>query len=155
MSIFDVASLKSASFDSGFSTQIKGFPDGDYLALTKKYALRPAKSKSGEDLLWLDVVFEVDGGQAIPTGETIQAVTGKPSVTARWSTSLEFTPGGTLDRSEGHNVGLGRLLEALGLNKGSWNFEMLLNRPAKISTSCRRDETTGDEFVDVKRVMAP
>lgn len=117
------------------STQIVPIPVGEYNAVIDDIEIRPwtsqkDPSKSG---IALDVKWMIDSPEV---REFLQ----RDQVIAKQGIMIDLTEDGHgLDWGKGRNVGLGRLREALGLNKPGepFSFRMLKGRVAKVSIKHR------------------
>lgn len=100
-------------------------------------------SKSG---IALDVIWEIDD-------ESVKTFCNRDKVSVRQGIMLDLTDSGSLDIGKGKNIALGRLREALGLNRPGepFSFSMLEGQYAGIHIAHRIDGE--NVYVDVKRVV--
>jgi hypothetical protein len=129
------------------STSFEPIPDGEYLAHIPfdDSSLKPRVTNKGQ--LVLDITWEL-------LDEALKAKLDRTKVTVRQSLFIDQTPQGTIDRSKGKNVQLGRLREALGQNDPlkPWQPSDLRGAgPAKIKVSSRLGDD-GTVYNDVKAV---
>lgn len=128
-------------------TKFVPVPAGEYTALVgevkaRSWVSKQDPSKSG---VALDVTWEIDDAG-------VKALLGREKVTVKQGLMLDLTEAGTLDMGKGRNVGLGRLREAVDLNRPGEAFapSMLVGRVAKIKIDHRVD---GDQiYAEVKQV---
>jgi hypothetical protein len=152
MSNFDSQSFLNTQREGGFSTEYPVVPDDEYVAFIR----RP--KEGGKPTV---NVRSLDSGQLVMDlnwtieDEKAKAATGMGVAYGRQSVWLDVSADGTsLERGKGKNVQLGLLLDAMGLNDGRpIDFgNMLYDRPCKVRTKSRVDDSTGKTYVDVKGV---
>ena len=118
------------------STQTVPVPVGEYTALVSDVKCRQWQSKAdpSKSGLTLDVTWEIDDA-------AVKQLLGRDKVTVKQGIMLDLTESGGMDMGKGRNVGLGRLREALDLNRPgvAFSFSMLPGRLAKVSVSHRID----------------
>ncbi len=147
---FDPNEILNQNLSGGFSTRVKPVPPGEYPAIVKSLAAREVDSKQnpGQKQLVIDVVMGIsDAGAA--------EATGRPEPTSRLTLWVDRNATGQIDRSEGKNIGLGRLLEALELNieSASFSFNDLIGRPLIVVVENTPDRSDPTMIYDnVKRV---
>lgn len=146
---FDPSAFLNTAYNEANSTEIVPVDEGEYQALAgevtvSQWVSSKDSSKSG---LRATIPWEIDN-------ETQRVKTGRDKIIVRQDLMLDTTPNGMLDMGKGKNVGLGRLREALGLNKPGvpFQFQMITGRAAKIKVSHREYE--GRIFEDVKGVAS-
>ena len=143
---FDPQSFLDATVTSSNSTKITPVPVGEYMGIIEKVEPRQWQSKDGTKTgISLDVTWIVEDNN-------VREFLGRENVTCRQGVMLDVTPEGRLDTSEGKNVGLGRLREAVNKNEPgqAFSFNMLPGLSAKISVSHRI--AGEDTFAEVKGV---
>ena len=143
---FDPQSFLDATVTSSNSTKIIPVPVGEYMGIIEKVEPRQWQSKDGTKTgISLDVTWIVEDNN-------VREFLGRENVTCRQGVMLDVTPEGRLDTSEGKNVGLGRLREAVNKNEPgqAFSFNMLPGLSAKISVSHRI--AGEDTFAEVKGV---
>lgn len=145
---FDPATFLNQTFDESNSTQPIPVPAGEYLAIADKVDLKQWSSKDGSSSgLKVEIVWSIED-------EAVKALLDRDKVTSRQQQMLDLTETGQLDFGKGKNVGLGRLREALDLNKPGepFAFPMISGRMAKVSVSHRIDgENIYDEIKKVAK----
>ena len=118
------------------STKTVPVPVGEYTALVSDVKCRQWQSKAdpSKSGLTLDVTWEIDDA-------AVKQLLGREKVTVKQGIMLDLTESGGMDMGKGRNVGLGRLREALDLNRPgvAFSFSMLPGRLAKVSVSHRID----------------
>ena len=147
MSVFNPETFLDQQFTEANSTQMVPVPVGEYTAVIKDVKARQWQSKKDPSVagLTLDVTWDIDSPE-------VRELLGRDTVTVKQGIMLDLTDTGSLDMGKGRNVGLGRLREALDLNKPGepFAFSMLPVRVAQITVSHRID---GDNiYTDVKGV---
>lgn len=147
---FDADSFLNSAISGSNSTKIIPCPQGEFFAVIEKLAARQTQSTDGtQTRVILDVIWLVEDDGA-------RQATGREQVQVKQGIFLDLDAQGGVDMSEGKNVQLGRLREALGLNGGeAFSFNMLPGRTAKILVSHRPDPKDAENvFADVKAVTA-
>ena len=132
------------------STQTVPVPVGEYTAVAGEVKCRQWQSKAdpSKSGLTLDIIWNVDDS-------AVKELLGRDKVTVKQGIMLDLTEAGGLDMGKGRNVGLGRLREALDLNRPgeAFSFSRLPGRVAKIAVSHRIDgENIYAEVKSVARV---
>lgn len=144
---FDATAFLDASVTGQNDTKITPCPIGDYTGIIDKVAARTWTSKDGTTSgVTLDVTWLIED-------EAVKKELDRTTVTVRQGIMLDINAEGTgLDMGKGKNVGLGRLHEAVGLNKpGSpFSFTMLPGQAAKVNVSHRVDGE--DVYSEIKKV---
>lgn len=114
------------------STRRVPVPEGEYAGVIKSINPRVVGERGAPVL---DIEFSIDD-------ETVKERTGLVEPTVRYSIWLDVTESGGLDCSEGKNIGLGRLREALGQNQRGkpWAPTMLIGQVAKIKVTHSPDK---------------
>ena len=111
-------------------------PVGEYTAVAEEVKCRQWTSKKDPSVsgLTLDVKWAIDD-------PAVKELLGREKVTVNQGIMLDLTDSGGLDMGKGRNIGLGRLREALDLNKPGepFSFSMVAGRVAKVSISHRVD----------------
>lgn len=143
---FDAQSFLESSFSGSNSTKIVPVPVGEYQGLIEKVLPRQWQSKDGSQSgVALDIFWSIEDAN-------VKALLGRDNVICKQGLMLDLTPQGVLDMSDGKNVGLGRLREAVGKNDPSeaFSFAMLPGMMAKVSVMHR---VVGEEtYSEVKAV---
>lgn len=143
---FDAQSFLDATITSANSTRVVPVPIGEYMGIVDKVSPRQWQSKDGTTSgIALDVIWLVEDSG-------VKQLLGRETVTAKQGIMLDLTPQGGLDLSDGKNVGLGRLREAVGKNEAGvpFSFSQLPGSAAKISVTHR--VSGEDTFAEVKAV---
>lgn len=146
-SAFDPKLLLDTQTEQANSTERIPVPAKEHAAVITEVDIRSG-NKDGKDWHFLDVTYQLDDPE-------VKALLGREKVTLTQGVGLDFTPQGGLDYSKGRNVTLGRLREAVGLNKPGepFSFRMLVGKPLKIlvthSASTRPGAQPGDVFENV------
>lgn len=146
---FDADSFLQASITEANDTKIIPCPVGEYQGIIDKIQPRQWQSADGTKTgVALDVIWLVeDAGARVATGRDV--------VTVKQGIMLDTNPQGGLDMTQGKNVPLGRLREAVGKNTPgeAFSFAMLPGLMAKISVSHRSDKNDPETvYAEVKMV---
>lgn len=122
-------------------------PVGEYIAVVKEVKIRPWQSKADPSKagIALDLQWTVDDAN-------VKALLGRDEVNVKQGVMLDISEAGGFDMGRGKNIGLGRLRDALNLNKPGEPFsvQMLVGRAAKVRVEHR---AVDDQiFAEVKAV---
>jgi len=134
--MFDADSFLQSSTTEANDTKIIPCPPGEFAAIIDKITPKQVQFNGGtETRIVLDVQWLIEDAGA-------KAATGRDVVTVKQAIFLDTTPTGGLDMSQGKNVALGRLREAVGKNTPGepFSFAMLPGLMAKVSVSHRPDK---------------
>ena len=146
MGTFDPSSFLDITVTDANSTQSIPVPVGEYPAVASEPEVRQWNSRDGtKSGLALDITWEIDDAG-------VKQTLGRDKVTVRQGIMLDLNESGGLDTGKGRNVNLGRLREALDLNRAGapFNFRMIAGRAAKVKIEHRVD---GENiYADVKGV---
>lgn len=149
MSTFNADDFLSATTSDSNSTKIIPCPIGEYPAIIDKVVPRQWQSKDGtQSGIAVDVFWLVQDAGA-------QQACGREQVSVKQGLMLDTNSNGGLDMSEGKNVPLGRLREAVGKNEPGqpFAFAMLPGLMAKISVNHRQDKNDPElMYAEVKLV---
>lgn len=149
MGVFDPSTFLDVSINEANSTQSEPVPVGEYMAVTNEPVIRPWQSKDGtKSGIALDVPLEIDDA-------AVKAKLGRDKVTVTYGIMLDLNETGGIDTGKGRNIKLGKLRDALDLNKPGvpFNFRMLAGRALKVSIKHRVD---GENiYSDVAGVARP
>jgi hypothetical protein len=149
---FDPSSLLTTVVRAKFDTKVPPIPIDqcdEFHAICNKVEVRPfTSSKTGKDYLSLDTTWEI-------LDEGVKAATGMPHPTARYSVFLDLDDRGQLDTGTGKNVSLGRLLEAVSLNKEGSSLSQLQGLTAWVRIKHRPNPEEPEViYNEVSRVSA-
>lgn len=143
---FDAQSFLDATVSTSMSTKVIPCPLGEFMGIIEKVSPRQWTSKDGSTTgIALDIIWLVEDAG-------VRQLLNRDTVTVKQGIMLDLTSQGGLDMSEGKNVGLGRLREAVGKNADGevFSFNMLPGLTAKIQVSHRVNGE--DTFAEVKAV---
>ena len=143
---FDAQSFLDATVSSSNSTRVIPVPLGEYMGIIDKVSPRQWQSKDGtQSGIALDIIWLVEDAG-------VKQALGRDTVTVKQGIMLDLNTSGGLDLSDGKNIGLGRLREAVGKNEEGqpFAFSMLPGLSAKISVTHRVNGE--DTFAEVKAV---
>lgn len=143
---FDLEAFANTAntLDAPLSTKMLPIPEGEYQAVATKQELRTTNSGK----VVLEVTWEIDD-------QSVREATSREHPTSRQGIFLDITPQGTLDRSQGKNIGLGKLLEALGMNVPGrpFSYADIVGQVAKVHVKHRQvEDNTYDEVKGVNRI---
>ena len=143
---FDPNTFLNATFTEENDTKVIPFPAGEYLALAEKVDVKTWSSKDGSSSgIKLEILWDIQD-------DNVKALLGRDTVKCAQQQMLDLTDTGALDMGKGKNVGLGRIREALGLNKPGepFSFGMIQGRMAKVVVSHR---TAGEDiYAEIKKI---
>lgn len=132
--------LNSQTADTAFSTQFSPIPAGEYIGMITGLAAKeqPKKDNTGVFTI-VDITWQVDDARA-------KEATGRDAPTLRDSLFLDME-NGKLATGKNANIGLGRLLDALGLNGQPGNpFQMMKGKIAKLQIVVEPDKTDASKL---------
>ena len=147
MSQFDPQAFLDTQTTEVNDTRVIPCPVGEWPATIDNVDMKSGVSqKSGEAWTKLNVKWKIEGCDA-------NRLADRDPIYVTQGVMLDITAAGGLDMGKGKNVQLGRLREALDLNKAGapFSFRMLIGRNAKVAVSQREYE--GNIFDDVKGVV--
>jgi hypothetical protein len=146
---FDPTTFLNQTLDQANDTKITPCPVGEYLAIAEKVDVKPWSSKDGSSSgLKVNILWEIQD-------ENVKALLDRDKILVPQDIMLDLNESGEgLDMGKGKNVGLGRLREALDLNKPGepFSFSMIQGRPATVAVSHRTGQNPEDIFHEIKRV---
>src|SRR6516164_7321878 len=149
--MFDPQALLNSSFEGGFSTVRVPIPEGEFQAVIAEEPKATVWNfKTGDPGgLKLQLQWEL-------LDEALATKMERRKVVLRDEILLDMTETGLLDKGKGKNVQLGRLLEALGLNKPgqAWTFPQMVGRPVVIAIKHDVQQRDGEDPVTYERVKA-
>jgi hypothetical protein len=134
--MFDADTFLHTQTTEADSTRREPIPVGEYTAVVE--GIKPDVTQSGKPLL------RVNWKLADPRYPDVE---GRLVDQTIW---LDVTDTGSLDRSKGKNIGLGRLRTAVGQNNPGqpWSPAMLMGQVALVSISHRADKDDPDVLYD-------
>lgn len=150
MGTFDPQQFLDTNITDANSTQFIPIPEGDYNMISTDVQVRPWNSRDGTSSgLALDIKYEVDDAG-------VKELLGRDKVTVKQGIMLDLNAGGGISTEKGRNVQLGRLREAMDLNKPGepFNFRMLAGRVVKGHIKSRVADD-GQIYNDVTAVARP
>lgn len=140
--------LESAVTGSN-STKIIPCPEGEYQGIINKILPRQWVSKDGQTSgVAVDVLWNIED-------QAVKQDLNRDEVVVKQGIMLDIAADGkSLDMSEGKNVALGRLREAIGLNdpRNPFSFAMLPGQSAKVKVTHR--VSGEDTYAEIKMVVA-
>lgn len=148
--MFNADDLMNDSVSDAMDTKFIAIPPGEWTAIIDKLELKSDVSKkTGEAYLVCNITWSI-------TDDSVKKAVGLEKATIRQSFFPDITEAGKLDYSKGKNVALGRIREAVGMNKPGESFNLgMLNGagPALIhvvATPAR--DGSGEIYSNVKSV---
>lgn len=132
--MFDAQSfLTQQTLDTKLETQFSPIPAGEYVAMIQKIDAREQPKPDGTGV-WtiLEVSWQVDDARA-------REATGMATPTVRDSVFLDVA-NGKLETGKNKNIGLGRLLDAVGIGPGDNPFQQLPGKAAKLQLVVEPDK---------------
>jgi hypothetical protein len=149
MSQFDPNTFLNAEFTEANDTVVIPCPTGEYPAIAEKVEVQTWQKKDGSASgLKLNVLWDIQD-------DNVRALTGRDKVMVPQQIMLDLNESGTgLDMGKGKNVALGRLREALDLNKPGepFAFGMITGRMATTIVTHRTGDNPEDIFPEIKKV---
>lgn len=145
---FSPESFLDATITEPSATSFEPIPPGEYPAMIDEIKFSNGTSKDGNQWSRLDIVWTIED-------EALRERLGRKKLVSRQGIMLDFLDTGGLDMSKGRNINLGRLREAVDLNRAgeAFSFRMLQGRRAKVKIDA--DEYQGvirDKVVAVARL---
>lgn len=147
---FDPVAFAQSTFTESNSTESIPVPAGEFPGLAEKVEVLAWASKDGsKEGLKLKILWAI-------SDDAVREVTGRAENKVPQDIMLDLTESGMLDMSKGMNVRLGKLREALGLNKPgqAFSFDMIQGQMAKLLIGHRQGATPDEIFAEVKAVAA-
>lgn len=142
MGTFDPAAFLDTQTTEASSTEFVVVDEGDYQAVSLEPEVRPwtGKKDPTKSGYALSLQWEIDLSQYPEQ----QAKIGRDRYKVKQDIMLDLNDSGGIDTGKGKNIKLGRLREALGLNKPGqpFSFRMLSGRVAKVSVKHRLVDDT-------------
>lgn len=149
MTTFDPASFLNMTVDQANDTKSIPCPAGEYLAIADKVDIKPWAARDGSSSgLKVEILWDIQD-------DNVKQLLDRETVKVPQQQMLDLTETGMLDTGKGKNIGLGRIREALDLNKPGepFAFSMIQGRMAKVIVSHR---TVGeDAYAEIKKIAAP
>jgi hypothetical protein len=148
---FDPATFLNTTVEGELDTKVTPCPVGEYLGISEKVDVKPWASKDGSSSgLKVIILWDIQD-------ENVKALLGRDKILVPQDIMLDLTEEGGLDMGKGKNVGLGRVREALDMNKPGEPFAIgnMQGRMATVVVSHRTGQTAEDIFHEIKRVAKP
>jgi len=145
--VFSTEEFLSQTHSAGFETKRTDVEAGEYPGVIDKVAYRtmPKKDKPEENSHVVDITYFIDDARQ-------KEITQLERPTVRQSIFLDLIDG-KLDKSKNKNLGLGRLLEALGKNLGDFSFNDLIGRACMVKVEKGENvKSPQDPFTNVTKV---
>lgn len=148
---FDPNTFLNTTVEGELDTKIIPCPVGEYNGISEKVDVKTWQSKDGSSSgLKVVVLWDIQD-------ETVKQFVGRDKVLVPQDIMLDLTEEGGLDMGKGKNVGLGRLREALDMNRPGEPFAIsnLQGRLALCSVTHRPGQSPEDVYAEIKRVAKP
>ena len=148
LSTFDPDLFLGGEIEGGFETSYERVPAGEFSAMIEDVKVRKINTENGEqavmDITWLIL------------DEEVKKETELERPTCRQGVFLDVNKKGGLERGKNKNVGVGRLLEALGMDKGAkWSPEGLKSSTAVIRVEHKPNKDDPENpYANVTKVAA-
>jgi len=143
---FDPNTFLNTSYTDANDTKVIPVPAGEYQALAEKVDIKPWSSRDGSSSgVKLEIVWDI-------LDDNVKALLGRDTVKVTQQQMLDLTETGAMDFSKGKNIGLGRIREALDLNKPGepFSFGAIQGRLAKVLVSHRINGE--DVYAEIKKI---
>lgn len=146
---FDADTFLNSEFDSGFETKLTQVPEGEYDAIIEDVKPRKFTNAEGQERAVLEVSWLI-------LDEDVKQQTELEKPLSRQTIWLDVNDNGTLERGKNKNLGLGNLLEALGLNDGKpWSPSSLKGLTGKVKVEKeKKPQDPENPYTNVTRVAA-
>lgn len=137
MTAFDVNTFAQLTITDSMSTEMVPVPVGEYPATVREYKVGTWQAKDGSSNGLKMFVFWV-----LDPNDAVKEATGRDENIVRQEMMFDLTDSGALDTGKGRNVRLGRIREAIDLNRPGepFNFDMMVGRRATVSVGHRADQ---------------
>lgn len=149
---FDPNAFLDQTVEQANSTVMVPVPAREYVAIISEVKSAQWQKKDDPSVsgLKLQLTWDIDDS-------AVKAELGRDKVTVRQEIMLDLTDNNGLDMGKGKNVQLGRVREALGLNRPGQAFSpsMLNGRAAKIMVTHRIDPRNTDVIYAEVKAVAP
>lgn len=151
-SLFDATTFLDQTVTGAMDTKYPLIPSGEWPALAKSLTARkqPAKDPTKPDYTVLDIVWSIEDAG-------VKEATKLDNPTCRQSVFLDLDENGLLDLRPTKNVQLGRLREALGLNKPDveFSFAQIVGQPSIVKVEHSPNPTDPDNpYSNVTKVVS-
>lgn len=143
--MFDVSKFKQGATQAAGSTFVRPIPVKEYPAIIEDYKLDTG-NKDGRNWVAADIHY------LLMDPVTAKEI-GREKLTVRQRIFLDVTDSGDLDMSEGRNVNLNKLRDAVGQNVAGkiWGFDHLKGQQVKVKTKLR-EGNNGVPYAEVDYV---
>lgn len=130
MSVFDAQTFAQMTFTDANSTESTPIPVGEWVFQIEKAEVKTWQKREDPSVAGLKLLLTLSNEDP-----AITAITGRKTNKLIYELMLDLTDAGGLDFGKGMNIRLGRLREAVGLNKPGqpFSFDMLIGRAVKAS----------------------
>ena len=148
LSTFDPDLFLGGEIAGGFATSYARVPAGEYSAMIDDVKVRKVNTDDGEQAV-MDVTWLI-------LDEEVKKDTELERPTCRQGFFLDINEKGGLERGKNKNVGLGRMLEALGMDQGDkWSPAGLKGSLATIRVEHKPNKDDPENpYANVTRVAA-
>ena len=148
LSTFDPDLFLGGEMKGGFETSYARVPAGEYSAMIDDVKVRKINTADGEQAV-MDVTWLI-------LDEDVKRETELERPTCRQGFFLDVNDKGGLERGKNKNIGIGRLLEALRMDKGAkWSPEGLKSSLATVRVEHKPNKDDPENpYANVTRVAA-
>lgn len=148
---FDPSTFLNTTVEGELDTKTVPCPVGEYNAISDKVDVKQWSSKDGSSSgLKVVILWDIQD-------DAVRQLVGRDKILVPQDIMLDLTEEGGLDMGKGKNIGLGRLREALDMNKAGEPFAIgnIAGRMALVTVSHRAGQNPEDLFHEIKRVAKP
>lgn len=146
-STFDPDAFMNQEVEGPMDTKYPTVPEGVYTSIIEDVKVRQFTNKNGDTGIVADILHSIQDDE-------VKKKMDKDKVLVKQGLFIDVAPNGGLDLSEGKNIKLGKLRDAVGQNAGGpWNLNHLKGAgPLTIAVSTRSDPNDPETvYNDVKR----
>lgn len=146
MSLFNPEVLMNCSVETSMSTFIPPWPEGEWVVTITKVDFKQPK----DNMVLMECTFETIEPDVV-------SITGINPSQTRYAVFLDLTDTGMLDTTEGKNVGVGKLREAVGQNVDGvpWSPALLVGQQLRAKSSQKADKDNPEILrTDIKAITA-
>lgn len=140
MSAFDPELFLSQTAEGSMSTQVLVCPAGEYVAVIDDISFEQFQGKKDPSKTFtkMEVKWSIDDAG-------VRAKLGRDKITVPQQLFIDLAASGGFDMSQGKNVSLGRLREAVGQNgPHAWSPAMLKGNVAKVKVEVESSTQYGE-----------
>lgn len=146
MSIFNPEVLMNCVTETQMSTFIPPWPEGEWVVSIAKIDFKNPK----ENMVLMELTLETIDPDVV-------SVTGIDPSQVRYAVFLDLTPSGMLDDTEGKNIGVGKIREAVGQNVAGvpWSPSLLAGQQFRVKSTQKSDKDNPEIIRTEVKGIAP